>query len=236
MANCVNCGAPLQTGSNICPYCRTHNDIDLKGIHRHTVEEPESERICPRCNIPLQTIDLKIEGKFLIEKCSECYGLFFDPGELEALLEKSVSNVFDINYKQLEDIRKQPRHDDYPVRYIKCPVCGKLMNRINFGAQSGVVVDKCKQDGVWLDGGELKRLMEWIKAGGQLMHHKNKMEQERLEILREKRKLKERASLAGGGGSVLGPTPAYSGRGFTTVTDEPDLLGLVTRFVSKILF
>jgi len=235
MANCKNCGAPLPPRSHICGYCHTPNDLDLRGIHKHTVEKPESERICPRCNKPLQTIDLKLEGKFLIEKCSGCFGLFFDPGELEALLDKSVSNVFDINHTQMKQLRNQPRHDDYPVRYIKCPVCGKLMNRINFGSQSGVVVDKCKQDGVWLDGGELKQLMGWMKAGGQLMHHKSRMEQERLELEREKRKLKEKAGIAGGG-SVLGPTPAYGGRGFQTVTDVPDLLGLVTRFVSKIGF
>jgi Zn-finger nucleic acid-binding protein len=111
------------------------------------------------------------------------------------------------------------------------------MNRINFGSQSGVVVDKCKQDGVWLDGGELKQLMEWMKAGGQLMHHKSRMEQERLEIEREKRKLREKAGPGGGGGgSVLGPASPYTHRGFHTVTDLPDLLGLVTRFVSKIGF
>lgn len=235
MANCINCGAPLPSGSYVCQYCHTRNDVDLRGIHKHTVEELESDRICPRCDKPLQTIDLKIEGKFLIEKCSDCFGLFFDPGELEALLEKSVSNVFDINYKQIENLKNQCRHDDYPVRYIKCPVCGKLMNRINFGSNSGVVVDKCKQDGVWVDGGELRQLMEWMKAGGQLLHHKKRMEQERLELEREKRKVRE--SARSGGGSILGPTPAYSsGRGFYTVTDEPDLLGLVTRFVSKIIF
>jgi Zn-finger nucleic acid-binding protein len=233
MANCVNCGAPLRSGANVCQYCRTHNDIDLKGIHKHTVEELESDRTCPRCNKPLQTIDLKIEGKFLIEKCPDCFGLFFDPGELEALLEKSVSNVFDINYKQLEDIKNQSRHDDYPVRYIKCPVCGKLMNRINFGAQSGVVLDKCKQDGVWVDGGELKQLMQWVKAGGQLMHHKTRMEQERLELEREKRKIRESGKLPGG--SIMSPIPAYSGGSRGVFNEDPDLLGLVTRFVSKIL-
>ncbi len=238
MANCVNCGAPLPMGSHVCQYCNTRNDIDFKGIHQHTVEEVESDRICPRCNIPLQTIDLKIEGKFLIEKCGQCYGLFFDPGELEALLDKSVSNVFDINYKQLEQIRNTPRHDDYPVRYIKCPQCRKLMNRINFGSSSGVVVDKCRECGVWLDGGELKQLMEWVKAGGKLMHHQKYMEQEKMEIERQKRKLRQQAMKSSPGGH-FDPYPVYQSRGMGSgifgAGGAPDLLGILTKVVSKII-
>lgn len=235
MANCMNCGAPLPAGSGICQYCHTRNDIDLRGIHKYTMEEPESARTCPRCNIPLQTLDLKFPGKFLIEKCSECYGLFFDPGELEALLEKSVANVFDINYKQIENIKSQRRHGDYPVKYIKCPVCRKLMNRINFGSDSGVIVDKCKDDGVWLDGGELKQLMEWMKAGGQLLHHKKKMEQEKLELEQEKRKIREKAKQSGS--IAFNSSADYDGGGgFFSKTEDPDLFGLVTRFISKIVF
>lgn len=47
------------------------------------------------------------------------------------------------------------------------------MNRINFGYRSGVIVDSCKSHGVWLDNGEITHLMEWRKAGGQLLHEKN---------------------------------------------------------------
>lgn len=97
MANCSNCSAPLPSGSIRCEYCGSRNDIDLKGINYYTTNEPESERICPRCNVRLKTIDLKVEGKFLVERCDECLGLFFDPGELEALLQATVTNVFAID-------------------------------------------------------------------------------------------------------------------------------------------
>ena len=43
------------------------------------------------------------------------------------------------------------------------------MNRVNFGHRSGVVVDRCKAHGIWLDNGEITHLMEWKKAGGQLL-------------------------------------------------------------------
>jgi Zn-finger nucleic acid-binding protein len=133
VANCSNCSAPLPPNSIQCDYCGSRNDIDLKGVHYNTAHETDSERICPRCGITLGTIDLKIDGKFLIERCDQCLGLFFDPGELEAVLQATVSNVFTVNRSQISSINATMRAGDYGVTYIKCPVCTKLMNRINFG-------------------------------------------------------------------------------------------------------
>lgn len=232
MANCINCGAPLPHDTLICPYCKTRNDIDLRGLYKHRVEKVESERICPRCDKPLQTIDLKIEGKFLIERCNDCLGLLFDPGELETLLDKSVSNVFHIDIKQIDNINKMRRHQDYPVGYIKCPICRKMMHRINFGTQSGVIVDKCKNHGIWLDGGELKHLMEWMKSGGQMLHQQQQAEEDRLKRLEEQRKMKEMAV----------PTSGDIPYDYSTYGDYDriehgyavDLLGLITRAVNKL--
>ncbi len=169
MSNCNNCSAPLPANSIICDYCGTRNDTDLKGVHKYTVQQPETDRICPRCNISMQTIDLKIEGKFLIERCPDCLGLFFDIGELEAILKASVENVFDIQRHKINELNKTLRNNDYPASYIKCPVCSQIMNRVNFGARSGVIIDKCSEHGIWLDGGELRHLLEWVKAGGQIL-------------------------------------------------------------------
>ena len=171
MANCTSCSAPLSGPSTICKYCGRRNDTNLQGIHKYTVTRPESERVCPRCDIPLQTINLKKGEKFYIERCDQCMGLFFDHNELEALLELSVSNVFRIDRKRLDTINIELYHRNATQsHYIKCPVCREFMGRKNFGAKSGVIVDRCSSDGVWLDGGELKRLLEWKKAGGQLLH------------------------------------------------------------------
>ena len=107
----------------------------------------------------------------MIERCSECFGLFFAPGELEVLLDNAVSAKESINLKHIQNI-----NNDYyrpaKVTYIKCPVCRILMNRINFGYHSGVVTDQCRKHGIWLDSGEITHLMEWKMAGGQLLASK----------------------------------------------------------------
>ncbi len=232
MPNCINCSAPLPKDSAICSYCKTRNDVDLRGLHKTDVKDHQSKRVCPRCNVPMQTIDLKVGGEFLIERCLECYGLFFDPGELEILLEKSVSNVFSIKPQQIGDLNKMKRAQEYPVGYIKCPVCQKLMNRLNFGARSGVIIDTCKEDGIWLDGGELRHLMEWMKAGGKILNQQNELEKERLKLQEERKRVREQAANLSGGG----PVHTFSDRGFDRYSygNDVDLLGLIVRGVSKL--
>jgi Zn-finger nucleic acid-binding protein len=111
--------------------------------------------------------------------------LFFDPGELEALLEATVTNVFLIDRSGLDSINLHRQPDQYPISYIKCPVCSQLMNRVNFGVRSGVIIDRCKAHGVWLDGGELRHLFEWMKMGGTLLEQEHQEQKRKEELKRE---------------------------------------------------
>ena len=78
--------------------------------------------------------------------------------------------MFDINLKLIKNINKDRYRKKQQVKYGKCPVCRVLMNRVNFGRRSGVIIDQCKKHGIWVDNGEITHLMEWKKAGGELLH------------------------------------------------------------------
>ena len=71
------------------------------------------------------------------------------------------------------------------VRYVHCPICTKVMNRENFGRQSGVVIDVCKSHGVWFERGELRSVLVFIDGGGL----------ERARIRDQARKIQEHVSL-----------------------------------------
>ena len=43
---------------------------------------------------------------------------------------------------------------------VRCPTCEREMDRIEFAAISRVIIDVCPEHGVWLDAGELERLIE----------------------------------------------------------------------------
>jgi len=178
MALCNSCSAPLPPNVNRCRYCHVRNDIDLHGKHKYSVATQQSDRICPHCDKPLQTIKLKIQGDFHIERCKTCFGLFFDLGEIETLLDSSVSNVADINLKLIKSINKDRYKKHQAVKYVKCPCCRILMNRVNFGHRSGVIVDKCSKHGIWVDSGEITHLMEWKKAGGELLNEEQQKQTE----------------------------------------------------------
>ncbi len=230
MANCANCSAPLPPNSIQCEYCGSRNDTDLKGVHYYTTHATESARACPRCSLSLRTIDLKLDGRFLIERCDRCLGLFFDPGELEALLEATVTNVFAIDRSRLDQISTM-RSAAYGVTYIKCPVCGKHMNRVNFGTRSGGVVDRCKEHGVWLDGGELRHLFEWMKAGGKLLARERQEQRKQEEAEQEREQRRKLAQTSDGG-----VYQDFNGYGSDLRHADPDLFDIVAsaiRFFTK---
>ena len=52
------------------------------------------------------------------------------------------------------------------VVYRNCPRCQQVMHRRNFGRVSGVVVDECRNHGVYLDDDELNRIKAFVSAGG----------------------------------------------------------------------
>jgi Zn-finger nucleic acid-binding protein len=224
VANCCNCAAPLPPHSIDCDYCGSRNDTDLKGVHRYTTHEHDSGRTCPRCNVALQSLDLQLEGKFLIERCEQCLGLFFDPGELEVLLQTTVAHVYTINRKQLANINSTRRSSDYAMAYIKCPVCATVMNRVNFGTRSGVIVDRCPDHGIWLDGGELRQLFEWTKAGGKLLA------EERREQQRQEKERAERQKMA----MATGGDPREF-RGDVGRSDAPELELDLFRILQKVV-
>jgi len=171
MAKCHYCAAPLLANSTICRYCNTRNDVDLTGKHDYQIVQTESERQCPHCQIPLQTLDLKSDGSFFLNQCKDCFGLFFDNGQLEILLDESVVEVFQVNLQQLDSINQDRFQTDKPVKYIKCPVCQAFMSRHAFAYRSGVIIDQCNPHGIWLDSGEITHLLEWKRAGGQLLQN-----------------------------------------------------------------
>ncbi|MCB1036418.1 MAG: zf-TFIIB domain-containing protein, partial [Acidobacteria bacterium] len=73
-----------------------------------------------------------------------------------------------------------------PIQYRPCPVCGKLMNRQNYGRRSGIIVDRCGEHGIWFDHEELDRILAWIRRGG-LRQAQARQVEEQAEKTREQR-------------------------------------------------
>ena len=194
------CGAPVEAGTPRCDYC----DAPLESVHcaacftlnpadaghcagcgeklgLEPVELPTEHR-CPGCQVACRAFGAQ-SGR--LSECTSCGGQFVEHALLQELLERREL------YRVVT--RAQPRREnplDGPVVYLKCPACGTLMNRNNFGGNSGIVVDVCPRHGVWFDPGELPRILEFVQAGGLERARKRAAEQHK------QRERQDRMSLA----------------------------------------
>lgn len=94
-----------------------------------------------------------------VDRCFSCGGIWLDGGELELLLEGSTSREdFLTSFKVDTETAEKPR---------KCPICDKRMEKILCGGEARILIDRCKKgDGIWLDRGELREILEETSFGG----------------------------------------------------------------------
>ena len=205
-------------GSRFCAHC------GAEATREHVEEEKPLK--CPRCREDLQALRL---GSTTARECAQCGGLWLDPESLQKLAnarEESAGVVSALAARVPLNAAPQD-----VVRYIPCPRCGKLMNRSNFARSSGVILDVCKAHGVWLDRGELQRVLGFVESGGLTIAR----EREREELIEEQRRLtalRDRPQQMGG--STFSMTPGMAAHVGSTATPESlfdrllrDALGVV---------
>jgi Zn-finger nucleic acid-binding protein len=168
---CHHCGGALEGTMTFCPYCGVRQDIDLRQIHYRDLGS-EDALPCPSCETMLTLIEFDTTPPMRVERCQACHGMFFNPGELQALLEESTHPLVWLDTVQIQQIADDFGHD-HQVVYRKCPTCAERMSHINFAGHSGVILDRCGLHGLWIEGGELRRLTEWWRAGGKLIFQQN---------------------------------------------------------------
>ena len=140
----------------------------------------ESDRNCPCCSrVKLEQLRLGRTRAVTVDRCRECFGLFFDHGEPDQVIDSIVNQPNWIDLDRLNAIVNQetPTGDFRDFKYRNCPECGEMMARKAYASRSGVISDQCRKHGVWLDGGELHRLLKWAAAGGRAQDQKARKEQ-----------------------------------------------------------
>jgi Zn-finger nucleic acid-binding protein len=157
---CSHCFALHFPGSRFCARCG--QELQPEPLLDAT------DAPCPRCGKPLafatsgSPIVEKLEGLALLHECVGCGGVFLDNASLERVLSPEALGSRDRGGSR----HPAPSAHAAPdvVRYLHCPVCRGLMNRVNFGRHSGIIVDVCRKHGTWFDAGELTRAIEFAKG------------------------------------------------------------------------
>lgn len=173
---CPHCFAMMFVGSLHCSRC---------GAKVERTENIEAEgRRCPRCRVLMEAIAV---GSARLRECKRCDGMWVDVESFERITSEREEQAAVLGTASQVLKRTGERDEPDKVRYVPCPECGQLMNRVNFARCSGVVVDVCKGHGTWFDRDELQGIVEFIRSGGlesARAREKRELEEER-QLLRQ---------------------------------------------------
>jgi Zn-finger nucleic acid-binding protein len=172
---CPSCFAMMFLGSKHCPRCGAE--------YARANEVASAGRKCPRCQIEMHLVAI---GDSKVLECAKCLGLWLNTHSFETLCADKEQQSAVLGNAALAGVDRSIQQTK--VNYVPCPECSQLMNRANFARCSGVIIDLCKQHGVWFDRNELSRIVEFIRSGGLEMSRakeKNALEEERRQLHQE---------------------------------------------------
>ena len=175
-------------GSKHCPHCGA-------AAAQATAAELSVLK-CPRCKIDMSSITL---GTTAMRECERCVGLWVEVAAFEKICADREQQSAVLG-AALPAPAHQSSSENDPVRYVPCPQCGQLMNRINFARCSGVIVDICKGHGTWFDRDELSGIVQFIRGGGlevSRQKQKREIEYERQQLQAEQLAAANRADSLG---------------------------------------
>jgi Zn-finger nucleic acid-binding protein len=156
---CPSCFAAVPAGTQYCPKCGARCDRDASGETGQTLA-------CPGCAGAMHVVRV---GTTSMHECPGCAANWMESIAFSALCSSREERGTVVNLIGGATSSAAPRFaapTAPAVRYVACPVCKKIMNRSNFAHRSGVVIDTCKGHGVWLEAGELGRVLAFIESGG----------------------------------------------------------------------
>jgi Zn-finger nucleic acid-binding protein len=180
--HCPNCGAAVDEHAPQCPYCQARlatiscpscfKRLFLGaaycshcGARASREDGGEAERAgCPRCHKRMEPVRV---GSFSLLECAACGGVWVGATAFERLCADREAQASVLGGTALRGplASSMPAQEER-IRYRPCPRCQTMMNRVNFAAGSGVVLDVCRSHGTFFDRDELHRVIAFIQGGG----------------------------------------------------------------------
>jgi Zn-finger nucleic acid-binding protein len=150
---CAACFGLVFIGSKHCGHCGVAIALPAR--------VSESPRACPKGCGALRAIRL---GSVDVEECEACGGMWLQQGVFQRLAAEEERGAIVLGPAPKAHRVQRDRAES--IRYLACPECERLMNRINFAKRSGVILDSCAAHGTWFDADELRRVVEFVRGGG----------------------------------------------------------------------
>jgi len=193
---CSSCGAPLPAEAVQCPYCQAQ--VATVACPKCFGMVSIAARHCPRCGTAIdvqehgptglkcpeckEALMKAVVGSVELSQCHRCGGVWLS----RELFERMAADREDRGtvLGALPGNQAKGAVTPETVHYRPCPACGRMMNRTNYGQISGVILDTCKEHGLWFDKNELRRVLEFIQKGGL-----DKVRERQIQDLEDKKRL-----------------------------------------------
>jgi len=157
----------------VCPQCLSRVSDRSKFCHscgdRLTAELVAGEPLsfsCPACGAAHKLLSRRLgKERISVAECQRCAGLWISQTSFGHLRDRAAKNALPVqNLFPVKPAtqRKPPQGGGYR----NCVQCPQLMNRRQYAPGSGVVVDVCREHGIWFDDEELAQILAWIAQGG----------------------------------------------------------------------
>ena len=165
VTSCPSCFAAMFVGMQFCPNCGAKGSREMF--------EEKTPLGCPGCK---NTMQLARVGVTMMHECATCGSTWLDAETFRGLCLNREERGAVVALIGQGAAQKPGEVAGQTPRYVPCPLCTKIMNRVNFGRRSGIVIDICRSDGVWFERGELRRVLAFIDSGG--LEHARAADQE----------------------------------------------------------
>lgn len=183
--HCSGCGGAKKNPDGTCSYCSsqfTLHEMDLNGSCPQCLTKTSSKaaychgcglmlteglpvgkptkQLCPSCQLPDYPMSTRVFPRHSISllECNTCAGVWVSQRTFDHLCKSTFKKTFSI--LSLKSQKLAPLIQ--PKRFYRiCPVCNEVLNRVHYQKNSGVVVDVCRQDGIWFDIQELETVLNY---------------------------------------------------------------------------
>lgn len=157
---CGHCTAALSEADRVatllCPACHTRLDDDAVhckacgvALRPQAITPLRAGAACPACKGRLR---IRLVDDYDLVECMTCAGVFVGAATLTLLTDRARASTAPTGAGAGKPAPEPPRG------YLPCVTCGELMHRRQHrveGRPTGIVIDVCKDHGVWFDRDEL---------------------------------------------------------------------------------
>jgi Zn-finger nucleic acid-binding protein len=141
-------------GAQFCPHC---------GTKITAAADASGETLkCPGCPGAMHAEKL---GTTSLHQCDQCGSAWLAPNDFASLCSDREARGTVMTSLGVGGVAATAPGAG-KVRYVHCPACDKVMNRVNFGKMSGIIIDVCKNHGVWFERDELRGVFQFVANGG----------------------------------------------------------------------